>query len=438
LGALFLFIEITVVRKDRSDKSDTCVTFVIELYLGRTYFLFVLLNLIQGSVMKRKLFCAIFLSSFFQIYGEEKVESKQAQEEKPAKTTEQIIVYGSPYNERYADVPASIYRLDKEDTRERQMSVSFPDSLGELPGVLIQKTGPGRSNPIIRGFGISQNVLMADGVRVNNPVLRSGPNEYWNTLDPYLYSNLELILGPGSLLYGSDAMGGVIIAGGDVLPRGQEGEELKFNNGELIGRVGSAQNSHSEHLNMVFTQSDDLALSVGITYQDFGDLNMANNTNLDESGYYEKGANLRLEYDIDSKFSLFTGYDYYTVQNTNRVHKTPNGESYRGTVVPNKDSDNERLTDFTRQAYFNRLEYRSNKGLINEMDFTLSWQRMDEDYERLRSNGNRHSSNSFKDNTYGTKLRLQTDLDWTSLQYGFITTMTMCAVMGKITTPMAM
>jgi hemoglobin/transferrin/lactoferrin receptor protein len=366
--------------------------------------------------MTNRLLFTLCSSVIFQLKAAEKTETP-IQNEKSV--NEEVIIYGSPYNQRYADVPASIYRLNKEDTRNRLMSTSFPDNLNSLPGVMVQKTGPGRSNPIIRGFSISQNVLMADGVRVNNPVLRSGPNEYWNTLDPYLYSNLELIMGPGSLLYGSDAMGGVVIAGSEVLPRGQEGEELKFNIGELVGQVGSAQSSHSEHLNLVFTQSDDLAISAGITYQDFGDLNMADSTNLDESGYYEKGTNLRLEYDIDSKYSLFLGYDYYTVQNTNRVHKTPNGESYRGTVVPDKDSDNMRLTDFTRQSYFNRLEYRSKSGLINEMDFTLSWQRMDEDYTRKRSNGERHSHNSFTDNTYGSKLRLQSDLSWTSLQYGF-------------------
>ena len=77
---------------------------------------------------------------------------------------------------------------------------SFPDALYELPGVYVQKTAPDRGTPIIRGFATSRNVLVADGVRVNNPVLREGPNEYWSLLDPFAYSNAEVILGQDAVV----------------------------------------------------------------------------------------------------------------------------------------------------------------------------------------------------------------------------------------------
>ena len=333
---------------------------------------------------------------------------------KPAQN-EVVNIFASPYQSRYADVPASLYRLGPEDIQERQMSVSLPDALGELPGVYIQKTGPGRSNPIIRGFGISRSVVVADGVRLNNPTLRSGPNEYWNTLDPYLYSNLELILGPGSLMYGSDAMGGVVLAGSNPLSRGTKDSELQFEGGDLFLRYGSAQESFSEHLKLNFTQSDDLAFSIGFTHQDFDDLRMANSNSLSHSGYEEMGGNFRLEYDLDSRSRFIFGYDNYLVDDTNRVHKTIFAESFKGTSV---GSDYERITDFQRQAAFTRYEFRDGKAFISEADLAFSWQLVEEDYKRINTDQSTHSKNDFDDNTYGTNLRLKTETDKVDFTYG--------------------
>ena len=329
--------------------------------------------------------------------------------------TETVHIFASPYNDRFSDVPASLYRLGPEDTRERQMSVNLSDSLAELPGVYTQKTGPGRSNPIIRGFSISQSVIMADGVRLNTPIQRPGPNEYWNTLDPYAYSNLELILGPGSLRYGSDAMGGVVLAGTERLGRGAKDSELSLDGGDFFLRYGSAQESFSENLKLNFTQSDDLAFSVSLTRQDFDDLRMANSKTLSHSGYEEMGGNFRLEYDLDSQSTLFFGYDNYLLDDTNRVHKTIFGESFEGTEV---GTDYERITDFHRQSAFTRYEFRDGSGFISEADINFSWQLLEEDYKRVRTDKTTHSKNNFDDNTYGTNISLKTETDVVDFTYG--------------------
>ena len=49
-----------------------------------------------------------------------------------------------------------------------------------------------------------------DGVRINNSTVRAGPNQFLNTVDPFIVDQLEVVRGPGSVLYGSDAIGGVI------------------------------------------------------------------------------------------------------------------------------------------------------------------------------------------------------------------------------------
>ena len=55
---------------------------------------------------------------------------------------------------------------------------------------------------------------MVDGIRLNDSVLRAGPNDLWSTVDPYSVGSYELVLGPSSVLYGSDSMGGTL----NVLP----------------------------------------------------------------------------------------------------------------------------------------------------------------------------------------------------------------------------
>jgi hemoglobin/transferrin/lactoferrin receptor protein len=360
------------------------------------------------------MFAKSFILSVFILSPSLLANQVNSETNKPAQN-ELVSIFASPYQSRYADVPASLYRLGPEDIQERQMSASLPDALAELPGVYVQKTGPGRSNPIIRGFGISRSVVVADGVRLNNPTLRSGPNEYWNTLDPYLYSNLELILGPGSLMYGSDAMGGVVLAGSNPLNRGLKDSELQLDGGDLFLRYGSAQESFSEHLKFNFTQDDNLAFSIGLTRQDFDDLNMANNNSLSHSGYEEMGVNFRLEYDLDSRSSFILGYDNYLVDDTNRVHKTIFGESFEGTSI---GSDYERISDFHRQAAFTRYEFRDGNGFISEADISFSWQLMEEDYKRINTDQSTHSKNNFDDNTYGTNLRLKSETDLVDFTYG--------------------
>ncbi len=62
------------------------------------------------------------------------------------------------------------------------------------------------------------NLLLLDGVRMNNSTWRSGPVQYWNTLDSYSVDHLELIKSQGSVPFGSDAIGGTLTAapGSDV------------------------------------------------------------------------------------------------------------------------------------------------------------------------------------------------------------------------------
>ena len=77
-------------------------------------------------------------------------------------------------------------------------------------GVLMQRTAAGQSSPFVRGLTGQQVLLMVDGVRMNNGVYRFGPNQYFNTIDPGMISQIEVLRGEGSVFWGADAIGGAI------------------------------------------------------------------------------------------------------------------------------------------------------------------------------------------------------------------------------------
>ena len=87
---------------------------------------------------------------------------------------------------------------------------TLPEAFRELPGVHVQKTSNGQGSPFIRGFTGFRTLALIDGVRFNNSTFREGPNQYWSNIDAMSLDHLELIPGQGSVLYGSDAIGGTM------------------------------------------------------------------------------------------------------------------------------------------------------------------------------------------------------------------------------------
>ena len=88
---------------------------------------------------------------------------------------------------------------------------SLVDALRSVPGLDITETGgPGASTNVrIRGANPGQTLVLIDGIRVNDPAAASGDFDFANLL-PTLVDRIEVLRGPQSALYGSDAIGGVV------------------------------------------------------------------------------------------------------------------------------------------------------------------------------------------------------------------------------------
>ncbi len=88
---------------------------------------------------------------------------------------------------------------------------SLPRAIAKATGLFVQETNLGGGAPILRGLIGNQILIVVDGVRLNDSTTRGGPNQSLNGVDAATVERVEVIRGPNSVLYGSDALGGVIL-----------------------------------------------------------------------------------------------------------------------------------------------------------------------------------------------------------------------------------
>ena len=118
-------------------------------------------------------------------------------------------VTGARHDQRLVDSPRQIAVITAEEIRQRNYR-STPEAIADIAGVFVQETNDGGGSPIIRGLVGNQILILVDGIRLNNSAYRLGPNQYLNTIDLNQIERIEVVRGAGSVLYGSDALGGVV------------------------------------------------------------------------------------------------------------------------------------------------------------------------------------------------------------------------------------
>lgn len=137
------------------------------------------------------------------------VSGKSQQDSLPAKTLEEIVLSVNKWEQKINEVPNKIARLTRA-TVLRNNPPTAADLLAQTGSVFIQKSQMGGGSPMIRGFATSRVLIVVDGVRMNNAIYRSGNLQNVISIDALSTETAEVIFGPGSITYGSDAIGGVM------------------------------------------------------------------------------------------------------------------------------------------------------------------------------------------------------------------------------------
>ena len=166
--------------------------------------------------------------------------------------------------------PNAISVIGRRQT-ERMNTQITPQILREIGGVFAQQTTVGQGSPILRGLTGYQTYIQVDGVRLNNSTFRSGPNQYLATIAPDSLDRIEVLRGPGSMLYGSGAMGGVISVFTKNPILDDATQNWKFQ-GRAFGRYATANKERVEGLEVMGSRNR-FGFSVGASARQFGDLN---------------------------------------------------------------------------------------------------------------------------------------------------------------------
>jgi len=143
------------------------------------------------------------------------------------------------------------------------------DMLAKIPGVKVQKTQFGGGSPVLRGMEANRILLVVDGVRMNNAIYRKGHLQNSITVSPNILEKTEVIFGPSSVIYGSDALGGVI----HYYTRKPQTSERTNVNLEFLGRYSTVNNENTVSAGIEL-QFEKIASFTSISHSKFGDLQM--------------------------------------------------------------------------------------------------------------------------------------------------------------------
>ncbi|QCK15821.1 TonB-dependent receptor [Mangrovivirga cuniculi] len=187
-------------------------------------------------------------------------------EEKVIKIDE-VVVSANKWEQPKSDVPQQMASIDAQDIMDIQPQTSA-DMLAATGQVFVQKSQLGGGSPMIRGFAANSVLLIVDGVRMNNAIFRSGNLQNVLNIDPLSLQSAEVIFGPGSLIYGSDALGGVMDFHTINPEFSIEGTKVS---GSVSGRYSTANNEKTGHISLNIAGKK-LASFTSLSYSDFDNL----------------------------------------------------------------------------------------------------------------------------------------------------------------------
>jgi len=194
------------------------------------------------------------------------------------------------------------------------------DILKALPGVDVNGVGTNQTRPTIRGQRGQRILLLEDGLRLNNARRQQDFGELPAIVDVNNVSQIEVVRGPASVLYGTDAIGGVVnlrtaevpsLSAGDMyggrvsfLYR-DEGEQVRPTL-DLFGRIGKVGFRGGAS----YRSADNYFAPSG----SFGDITLDGKTEVNDTGVEDQNYSLLLDYSFNQDHSVFVKGEYYNAR----------------------------------------------------------------------------------------------------------------------------
>jgi len=329
----------------------------------------------------------------------------------------ETVISASKTEELLKDTPYSVSILGQDDLINQSVR-TLPEALRNIPGVFIQKTSHGHGSPYIRGFTGRQNLLLVDGVRINNSSFRSGPVQYWNTVDSSAIDRLELVKGPGSVLYGSDAIGGTL----NTITKSSNFRDQAdgwFNENSLSYRYDTNSRSNLGRLESAFGMGGKWGILLGASVKEFGDIKDSAVGRMKNTGYNETDFDFRLDFALSETTTLTMAHHRIDQDDVWRWHSTKFNPGWNhGSHVASSGSFNARIYDQERTLSYLKLSGEETDSWLTKWSATLSYQTsQDSEFQDRTPTDVRHSNIDLQ--TWGLAVNLESDLGPGSLVYGF-------------------
>ena len=268
----------------------------------------------------------------------------------------EIIITVNKTPEKLKNISQQVKVISKE-VIESSNSNNSADLLSKQ-GLQVQMSQQGGGSPTLRGFEASRILLVIDGVRMNNLIYRAGHLQDIIKTDVNLLDRVEILYGPSSTIYGSDALGGVIhLSTKKAMFSTTNKNEIRVS---FLSKYASANNGITNHLDFNFGNSRFASLT-SISFCQFGDLRGGRNQNPFYKGSY--------------------GERPYYVESSNGVDS----------IMKNDDRYLQVGTAYNQIDFVQKFSYKQNENTIHDLNIQYSTSTDVPRYDRLTdigSNGN--------------------------------------------------
>jgi len=183
---------------------------------------------------------------------------------------EEIVVSATRWSQSSRSTPSRISKISPVEIALLNPQTAA-DMLGATGEVFIQKSQQGGGSPMIRGFATNRLLYAVDGVRMNSAIFRSGNIQNVISLDPLTMENAEVLFGPASTIYGSDAIGGVMSFQTLSPQLSLHGKPTA--RGKVLSRFSSANREWTKHFHIRFGGKKWAAVT-SLTHTRYKDLRM--------------------------------------------------------------------------------------------------------------------------------------------------------------------
>lgn len=274
----------------------------------------------------------------------------------------EMVVTATGIERQVFETPHAVSVLDDKTIDESGMAKT-PDILSGIEGILMQKTNAGGGSPFLRGLTGKQVLILVDGIRLNNSYYRFGPHQYLNTIDANIIERIEVVRGPASVLYGSDALGGVINV---ITKRRSEFSRAQELDGLLQLQGQTADERLSARLQVEGNRGA-LGFIGGVSAKQFGELRGGSSVGVQSpTGYDEVDGDLKLNYRWAPGSELILAHQFSRQYDVPKTSEVTLGNKLKFNYEP-------QLRALTY------LEYRATKlGAMDDLRFNLSYNRQQE------------------------------------------------------------